>query len=64
MKLRKLLLFMCYPQPVRVVTDIDDQGENFAEIYRGDSDKVGVGHGNLKIVDVHHTAEYLEIEVE
>lgn len=64
MKLRKLLLLMDGTQPVKVVTDIDGQGEDFVEIYRGESSKASVIHGDMKIIDVRHDTEYLEIEVE
>ena len=64
MKLRKLLLLMDGTQPVKVVTDIDGQGEGFVEIYRGESSKASVIHGDMKIIDVRHDTEYLEIEVE
>jgi len=64
MKLRKLLLLMDGTQPVKVVTDIDGQGEDFVEVYRGESSKASVAHGDMKIIDVRHDTEYLEIEVE
>ena len=64
MKLRKLLLLMGGTQPVKVVTDIGGQGEDFVEIYRGESSKASVIHGDMKIIDVRHDTEYLEIEVE
>ena len=64
MKLRKLLLLMDGTQPIKVVTDIDGQGEDLLEIYRGESSKASVVHGDMKIIDVRHDTEYLEIEVE
>lgn len=64
MKLRKLLLLMDGTQPVKVVTDIDGQGESFIEVYRGVSSEASVVHGDMKIIDVRHDTEYLEIEVE
>ena len=64
MKLRKLLLLMDDPQPVKVVTDIDGQGEDFVEVYLGVSNEAKMIHGDMKIVDIRHTAAYLEIEVE
>lgn len=63
MKLRKLLLLMDCPQPIKVVTDLDGQGEADVVIFRGDSKKVSATNGEWKVVRLSHLEDCIEIEV-